>query len=198
MRNRRRVPNCQYSNARVCNCANRRLAAASGPFHPDFALLHSGFVRLFGSFVSCLLRREGSALARASKPTSASGRLRDEIALKVGNRNHRVIERGRNVRNAHRHVLLLFLTKNFFLSSCFCHFEFLNLELEIWSSAEDDQRSGKSKIDDATSSRALSSSQPSSVADPYECGRLCACVGHGQARRDDVSVRDSSQCPSIA
>src|SRR5258705_4362727 len=117
------VANRNYSYSGNSNCPNRRLTTPTRSFNPNFALLHAGLVRLFSGLVGGLLRGERSALARASKAARASRRLRDEITLKVGNRNHRVIERGGDVRDAHRHILLLFLAKNFFLSSCFSHFE---------------------------------------------------------------------------
>src|SRR5258705_10872702 len=129
------VANRNYSYSGNSNCPNRRLTTPTRSFNPNFALLHAGLVRLFSGLVGGLLRGERSALARASKAARASRRLRDEITLKVGNRNHRVIERGGDVRDAHRHILLLFLAKNFFLSSCFSHFEIQILDLDFLSSA---------------------------------------------------------------
>src|SRR6185503_2733822 len=105
----------------VSDRSDRRLTATTWPLHSNFALLHASLMGLLGSLVGGLLRCEWSALARTSKATRASRRLGDEITFQVGNRDHRIVERGGDVRNAHRHILLLFLAKNFFLSSCFCH-----------------------------------------------------------------------------
>lgn len=41
--------------------------------------------------------------------------------VEIGNRDHRIIERGGHVCDTHGDILLLFLPKNFFLSSSFCH-----------------------------------------------------------------------------
>src|ERR1051325_1630278 len=122
MRNRRRVANGDYSNSCIRNRANSRLPATTWSLNADLALLHARFVRLLGSFVSGLLSSERCPLARPAKPARACRRLRDQITFQIGNRNHGVVERGGDVRNTSRHVLFLFLTKNFFLSSSsFCH-----------------------------------------------------------------------------
>jgi len=65
---------------------------------------------------------ERRALARAAKPRAPD----DDCAIRlpqIGNRDHRVIERRRNVSDPEG-ILLLFLAKDFFLASrcCFSHF----------------------------------------------------------------------------
>ena len=81
--------------------------------------MHAGFVRFLRRFVSRLLRGKGSALARTSKTTSACGRLRDQVPLEIRDRDHRVIERRRDMHDAVGNVLLLFLPKDFFLPPAF-------------------------------------------------------------------------------
>jgi hypothetical protein len=122
MRNRRGVTNRGNANARVIDRSNRRLAASAGAFDPHFALLHAGFGGLLGRFVGRLLGREWRTFAGTAKPARARRRLRNQVTLKIGNRDHRVIERRRDVRDPNRDILLLFLAKDFLFSSrCFCH-----------------------------------------------------------------------------
>jgi hypothetical protein len=122
VRNWRRIAYRDYPDACVRYCANRGLTTAAWPFHTNFALLHARLVRFFRSFVSSLLRGKRSSFARAAKSARAGRRLRNQVSFQIGNRNHRIVERGCDVRDSCRHILLLFLTKNFFLSSgSFCH-----------------------------------------------------------------------------
>jgi len=121
MRNRRRIADRHHSDACVCDRPDRRLTTATRSLHAHFALVHAGFVCLLRCFVSRLLRRERRPLARATKTTRAGRGLRDQIPFEIRDRDHRVIERCRDMHDAVGNVLLLFLTKDFFLSACFSH-----------------------------------------------------------------------------
>jgi hypothetical protein len=123
VRNRRGVANRDYPDSSIGDRANRRLASTARAFDSNFALLHARFVRLLRGLKRRLLCSEGSTLTGASKPSRTGRRLSDEITLQIGNRNHRVVEGSRHVRDTHRHIFLFLLAKNFFLSGCFCHGE---------------------------------------------------------------------------
>src|SRR6185295_12497355 len=116
-----RIANRHHPDAGVSDCSNRRFAATTGSLYSHLTLLHAGLMSLFRGFVGGLLRGKRGSLTRTSKTTRARRRLSDEINLQVGNRDHRIIKRGGNVGNAHRHILLLFLTENLLLASSFCH-----------------------------------------------------------------------------
>ena len=121
MRNGRRIANRHHSNACIRNRPDGRFTTTTRTLHAHFALVHTSFVGLLRRFVSRLLRGEGSSLARAAKAARARRRLRDQVPLEIRNRDHRVIERRRNMHDAIRHVLLFFLPKDLFLSACFSH-----------------------------------------------------------------------------
>src|SRR5205823_5746100 len=67
-----------------------------------------------------LLRSERSALSRTTKAARARRRLCHEIPLKIGDRNHRVVERRRDIDDPARDIFLLFLTKGLLLAGCCC------------------------------------------------------------------------------
>src|SRR5437868_15131599 len=71
VRDRRRIANRNHANARVVDCANRRLAATARTFHAHLGLLHARFHRLLSCFVRRLLSGERSALARTAKAARA-------------------------------------------------------------------------------------------------------------------------------
>src|ERR1043165_518267 len=83
--------------------------------------MHARLMCLLRGFVRCLLRREGSSLARTTKATRTSRRLRDQVPFKIRDRDHRVIERRCDMHDAVGNVLLLFLTKDLLFSACFSH-----------------------------------------------------------------------------
>ena len=121
MRDRRRVANGHHPDARIRDRADRRLTSTTRTLHTHFALVHAGFVRLLGRFISRLLRRERRPLARATKTARTRRRLRDQVPLEIRDRDHRVIERRGNMHDAVGNVLLLFLPKDLLLSACFSH-----------------------------------------------------------------------------
>ena len=76
---------------------------------------------LLRRLVSRLLRRERRAFTRATEATRTSRRLRDQVSFEIRYRDHRVIERCRDVNDPVRHILLLFFSEDFLLSASFCH-----------------------------------------------------------------------------
>jgi hypothetical protein len=106
VRNGRRVSNRNHPNAGIRNGPDRGFATTTRSFDPNLALLHSGLVRFLRGLIRGLLRCEGSSLARTAKTPGTRGRLRYQIALQVGNRNHRVIERRCDVRNTNRQFFI--------------------------------------------------------------------------------------------
>ena len=125
MRNRRRIANRHHSDTRIRDRPDRRLTTTTWSLHTHLTLMHAGFMRLLRGFVSCLLRRERSPLARTTKATRASGRLRDQVPFEIRDRDHRVVERRRDVRDTRRDILLLFFAEDLFLAArccCFCHY----------------------------------------------------------------------------
>jgi len=121
---RRRVANRHHTNARVRDRSDRRFTTATWTFHTHLTLMHARFVRLLRSFVRSLLRCEWRPFPRPTKTTSACRRLRDQVPLEIRDRDHRVIERRRNVHDAVGNVLLLFLAKDLLFSACFSHESF--------------------------------------------------------------------------
>ena len=83
--------------------------------------MHSSFVRFLRCFVSRLLRRERRPFTGAPEATRAGRRLRDQVPFEIRDRDHRVIERRRDMNDTVGNVLLLFLTKDLLFSACFSH-----------------------------------------------------------------------------
>jgi hypothetical protein len=127
MRDRRCITNRGHPNASVIDRPDRRLATAARAFDAHFALLHAGLRGFLGRFVSGLLGGEWRTLTRTAKPARARRRLRYQVTLKISDRDHRVIERRRDVSDPDRDVLLLFLAKDLLFSSrgCFSHMKLL-------------------------------------------------------------------------
>jgi len=116
-----RITNCDYSDSGVGNRPDCRFAAATRSFNSNLALLHSCFVGLFRGFIGGLLGCKRCPLARAAESARTGLGLGNQITLQVGNRDHRVIERGSHMGDALRDMLLLFLSKNFLLAGSLCH-----------------------------------------------------------------------------
>src|SRR5690349_15893106 len=87
--------------------ADRGLAAGARPLHEDVDLLHAVLLRLAGGVLGGHLRRERRRLARTLEPDVAGGRPADHVALRVGDRDDRVVERALDVGLTHGDVLLL-------------------------------------------------------------------------------------------
>ena len=125
MRNRRRVANRGHANSCVVDGTNCRFATTARSLYAHFALLHAGLHGFARSLIGRLLRRERSAFARSAETTRARGRLRDQVSFEIRNRDHRIVERRRNVRDTSRDILLLFFAEDLLLATrccCFCHY----------------------------------------------------------------------------
>jgi len=118
MRDRSGVADRRYPDSCLADSTYCGLASTARPFDANFYFTHAGIRR----FSCCLARRllscERSAFSRSTKSASAGRRLCNEIAVGVGDRDHRVIERRGNVNDPVRNVLSLFLLVNLFLWCC--------------------------------------------------------------------------------
>src|SRR5262249_45290587 len=85
--------------------AQRRLAARTGARNLDLERAHAVLLRLLGRILTGDLRRIRRRLARPLEAHGAGGRPRYGVALRIGDRDHRVVERGVHVRHAGRDVL---------------------------------------------------------------------------------------------
>src|SRR5438067_2760860 len=85
---------------------NSRLAAGARALDEDLDLLEAVFHGAPRGCFSRHLRGKGRALARALEALAAGAAPGEHVALRVGQRNDRVIERGLDMRLAHRDVLL--------------------------------------------------------------------------------------------
>src|SRR5687768_12237609 len=112
VRDRRRVLDRVHANARLCDGADGRFAAPARPFYADLYLTHSGLGRLARGLPGGLLGRERGALSRAAKAPRTRRRLGDQIALRVRDRDERIVERSRDMNDPHRDVLPLLLLKD--------------------------------------------------------------------------------------
>lgn len=118
MRDRGRVADRRNSNTRLTDRTDRRLSAATRAFDPDFDLTHSSVRRFASSFAGRLLGRKGRSLSRAAETAGARRRLSNKVAVGIRYRDHRVIERRRNVNDPKRNVLFLFLFVNLLFWCC--------------------------------------------------------------------------------
>ncbi len=201
MRNRRGIAYGCYSHAGICNRTNSGFTSSTGPFYSNLALLHSRFVGLLRRLISRLLSSERRALPRPAKASSSSRRLRNQITSEVGNRDHRVIKRCRDMRDSYRYVFLLFLPKDFLLSACFCHILFSIYRLSwICSSVIKLRRKSANSMRKCAPISCLvpSSWQSWRGAAPCACERWYAYVVRGPADLAYAVSRDSNQCPSNA
>src|SRR5690606_31009441 len=90
---------------------DRGLAARTRALHEHVDLLDAVLLRLAGSVLGGELRGERGALTRTLEADVARRRPRDDIALGVGDRDDRVVERALDVRVAVRDVLLIPATR---------------------------------------------------------------------------------------
>src|SRR4029453_3873819 len=74
--------------------------------HEDVDLLDAVLLRLAGSVLGGQLRGERGRLTRTLEADVSRGRPCDDVALRVGDRHDRVVERALDVRSAVRDVLL--------------------------------------------------------------------------------------------
>src|SRR6185503_19773083 len=88
------------------------LAAGAGALDPHLDALHAGVQRFARARLGGHLGREGRALARTLEPYLAGARPGDDVAVRVADRDDRVVEAGLNVSDpvgAHLSVPLLCL-----------------------------------------------------------------------------------------
>src|SRR5665647_1679209 len=85
--------------------AYRGLAARARPAHEDLYLLKAVIHALLGTGLGRDLGGEGRALARTLEADRSGALPRDDVALLVGERHQRVVERRLDVRLAHGDVL---------------------------------------------------------------------------------------------
>src|SRR4051794_25053440 len=85
---------------------DRRLAARARGLHEHVDLLDAVLLRLAGGVLGGHLRSERGRLARALEADVAGARPRDHVALGVGDRHDRVVERALDVSLAVGDVLL--------------------------------------------------------------------------------------------
>src|SRR5829696_5560431 len=114
----RRVADGRDADAGAVDGADGRLAAAARALDVHLGLLHPDLFGLVRGLVGGLLRGEGRALARAAEAARARTGLRDEVPLRVRDRNQRVVERRRDVHDADGDVLLLLLAEGLLLAGC--------------------------------------------------------------------------------
>ena len=107
VRDRRHVPDRGDREADRLQRAQSRLAARNRGPAPAPRALHAVLGGLLPACSAGDLRRERGALARALETLRARARPGDHVALRVGNRDHRVVERGIHMRDAGRDVLAL-------------------------------------------------------------------------------------------
>src|SRR5690606_23465530 len=87
-------------------CTDRGLASRARTLDLDFEVADPAFLRGTPGGLGSDLRRERRGLARALEAGTARRGPRQRVALAVGDRDDRVVERRVDVRNAVRHVLL--------------------------------------------------------------------------------------------
>ena len=194
VRNRRRVTDGRYANSRLRNGTDRGLTAASKPSYANLDLTNTGLSGLARTFARSLLSGERRTLSRTAKTACTRGALRDEVPVRIRDRDEGVIERSRNVNDPCRDILLFLLLKGLF-SWCFCHFL-----LTIKSSG---RLSGELIAKNRRSTSTISCPAPSSwqrqpYAGPCGCGHSCSYAGLGPAGCGDGEGRGSSRCPSDA
>src|SRR6266705_2647602 len=86
---------------------DRRLAARAGALHEHVDLLQTVLLSTASGLLGCQLSGERRRLPRALEPDVAGAGPRDRVALQVGDRDDRVVERRLDVRLTVQDVLLL-------------------------------------------------------------------------------------------
>src|SRR6185436_12434274 len=106
VRDRRDVGDVGDLQAAGVQRADRGLAAGAGALDAHFHHLHAVFLRDRAGLLGGDLRGERRALARAAETAAARSRPRERVALAIGDRDDRVVERRVHVRDRVRDVLL--------------------------------------------------------------------------------------------
>src|ERR1700681_1283877 len=105
VRDRRDVRNARDLQATGVERAHRRLAPRTGTGDTDLDVLHAVLLSGGAGLLGRHLGRKRRALARTTKTTAAGGRPGQRIALPIGDRDDRVIERCMHVSDLVQHVL---------------------------------------------------------------------------------------------
>src|SRR4051812_19283338 len=105
MRQRRDILDAADLQAGVLEVQHRLLAAGAWTLDLHLDLEHAVLARFGGGLLGGATGGERRALASALEPDRAGRRPRDRLAVRVGNRHHRVVERRLDVRDAARHAL---------------------------------------------------------------------------------------------
>ena len=83
---------------------DRAFPAAAGSLHLHVDFLDAELRRLFGRLLGGKLTGKRRALAASLEPARAGARPAERVALRVGDRHRRVVERRLDESNPHRHV----------------------------------------------------------------------------------------------
>jgi len=105
MRDRGAILDCLDIQAGGLQRGNRTLATAPRAFHANIDFLHPGLNRFFGDLLGSTLPGKRSALAAAFEAASSCARPANRVALGIGNRHRRIVERRIDMRDAHGNVL---------------------------------------------------------------------------------------------
>src|SRR5262245_27361148 len=100
VRDRRYVCDARDLETAGVQRADRRLAPRAGAAHADLDGPEAVLLRRHARLLGCDLRGERRALARAAEPGAARRRPGERVALSVGDRHDRVVERRVDVRHA--------------------------------------------------------------------------------------------------
>src|ERR1051325_5981978 len=110
VRDRRHVADRSDHEAGRLQRAQRRFAARAGSRDLELERAHAVLLRLLGGVLGGDLRRIGGRLARSLEAHGPGRRPGDRVALRVGDRDHGVVEGGIHVRHAGGDVLALAAT----------------------------------------------------------------------------------------
>src|SRR5262252_9153313 len=105
MRNRRHIADRSDGEPGRLQRTKRRFAPRSRPGHLDFESAHAVLLCLLGGVFSSDLRGIGRRFARALETHGPGRRPGNRIALRIGDGDHGIVERGRDMRDARRDVL---------------------------------------------------------------------------------------------
>src|SRR5690606_14265533 len=120
VRDRRGIADRSHADACLIDRTDRGFTSAARAFYPNLDFTHTGLESLPCDLSGRLLSGEGRALPRTAEAASTRRRLGYKIALRIGDRDQRIIERGRDMNDPDGNVLPLLLFKSLFLW-CFCH-----------------------------------------------------------------------------